>query len=53
MTEKEILRQVFDAITFEPLPEALPAKLTTQFSEFALDQILDSLIASGVQVVPC
>ncbi len=53
MTEKEILRQVLDTITFEPLPEALPAKFTTQFSETALDQILDSLIASGVQVVPC
>lgn len=47
------LIELFHKTNYQNRPNGLTANLATQFSEFALEQIADALLASGVIVPPC
>ena len=50
---KKRLMDLFKKIKYQPLPHSLEATLATQFSEFALNQIVDEMLANGVIALPC
>ena len=48
------LKQIFKTINYVPFPECnIEANLATQFTDHALNQIVDALIAKGVTAIPC
>lgn len=48
------LKQIFKTINYVPFSECnIEANLATQFTDHALNQIVDALIAKGVTAIPC
>ena len=50
---RDRLIEIFRKINYQNRPDGLTANLATQFSEYALREIVDALLASGVIVPPC
>ena len=49
---RDRLIEIFRKINYHNRPDGLTANLATQFSEYALGEIVDALFASGVIVPP-
>ena len=54
MTDKDRLIELFKKIHYTPFPEMqIKANLGNQFTNYALDCIVDDFLANGVIVPPC
>ena len=54
MTDRDRLIDIFKKIEYTPFPEmTIKASLGNQFTEYALNTIVDELLANGVIVPPC
>lgn len=50
---RDRLIEIFRNTNYQNRPDGLTANLATQFSEYALREIVDALLANGVIVPPC
>ena len=54
MTDRDRLIELFKKIEYKPFPDAATKyNLSHQFTDYALESIIDCIIASGVIVPPC
>ena len=53
MTEREMLKEIFKKTDYQNRPDGMKANLATQFTEYGLNQIIDSILSNGVIVLPC
>ena len=50
---RDRLIEIFRKTNYQNRPDGLTANLATQFSEYALREIVDALLANGIIVPPC
>ena len=50
---RERLIELFRNVNYQNRENGMTANLATQFTEYALEQIVDALISEGVIVTPC
>ncbi len=50
---RDRLIEIFRKTNYQNRPNGLTANLATQFSEYALGEVVDALLANGVIVLPC
>lgn len=54
MTDRDRLIELFKKIEYKPFPDsATKYNLSHQFTDYALESIIDCLIANGVVLLPC
>lgn len=54
MTDRDRLIELFKKIEYTPFPDmTMKAKLVNQFTDYALNNIVDEILANGVIVPPC
>ena len=54
MTDRDRLIELFKKIEYTPFPEmTIKSNLGNQFTDYALNCIVDELLANGVIVPPC
>lgn len=54
MTDKEKLIEIFKKIEYKPFPEMVStANLANQFTDYALNSIVDQLLATDMFIPPC
>lgn len=53
MTDRDRLIELFKKINYKVYERSIKYNLATQFNDYALNQIVDELLANGVIVPPC
>ena len=53
MTDRDRLKAVFKKIKYKPFQTSSECDFATQFTDYALDCIVDGCLANGVIVPPC
>ena len=54
MTDRDRLIELFKKIEYTPFPEmTIKSNLGNQFTDYALNHIVDEILANGVMVPPC
>ena len=50
---RDRLIEIFHKVNYQNRPNGMTANLATQFTDYALGEIVDALLAEGVFVPPC
>ena len=54
MTDRDMLIEIFKKTEYTPFPEmTMKSNLGNQFTDYALNHIVDELLANGIIVLPC
>ena len=53
MTDRDRLKAVFKKIKYKPFQTSSECDFATQFTDYALNCIIDECLANGIIVVPC
>ena len=50
---KDKLIEIFRKVNYQTRPNGLTANLATQFTDYALGEVVDAILAEGIIVPPC